>query len=200
LPSTPSSAPPEAPRRRLLLVAIAAVVVLAVVIVTLVAISGGDDSESGSVAESSCSPSVSGDGADVGDTAPAFELPELQAGCVNAASLEGSPRIVNFWASWCNPCRREFPMLQAAFDEHHADGLEVVGITYRDIESDAVAFADDQGADWTLAHDEDEIVAKAYGVNNIPQTFFVDADGTVTGRIFGALTRAELDEELEKIL
>jgi cytochrome c biogenesis protein CcmG/thiol:disulfide interchange protein DsbE len=202
LPSTPSSAPPEAPRRRLLLAAVAAAVVLLVGIATAVAVSGGGDSDAPERASDRhpCVPSVSGEGADVGDSAPTFELPGLRVGCVRSVAVEGAPTIVNFWASWCNPCRREFPRLQVAFDEHRAEGLEIIGVTYRDIESDAVAFADDQGADWLLLHDEDEIVAKAYGVNNIPQTFFIDDRGRITGRIFGALTRAELDEELAKIL
>ena len=175
---------------------------LVVGIVTAVAVSGDGDADPPESAsdQQACAPSVSGDGADIGDSAPTFDLPGLHVGCVRSAAVEGAPTIINFWASWCNPCRREFPRLQIAFDEYRADGLEIVGVTYRDIESDAVAFADDQGADWLLAHDEGEVVAKAYGVNTIPQTFFIDARGRITGHVFGTLTQQELDAEVRKLL
>jgi len=170
-------------------------------IVTVVAVQDGDTTPPPRAErDDACTPSVSGDGADVGDPAPAFALPGLDGGCVRMDAPAGAPTIVNFWASWCNPCRREFPMLEEAYDEHRGDGLEVVGVTYRDIDDDARAFADAEEADWPLAHDEDEIVAKAYGVNTIPQTFFVDARGRVTGHVFGTLTKRDLDTELEKIL
>ena len=75
-----------------------------------------------------------------------------------------------------------------------------MGVPYRDIESDAQQFADEQDAHWPLAFDDDQRVARAYGVTAIPQTIFVRRDGTIAARVFGELTKAELSRELRKIL
>jgi cytochrome c biogenesis protein CcmG/thiol:disulfide interchange protein DsbE len=131
----------------------------------------------------------------IGDPAPTFTLPTLAGGCFRLAAAPGEPVIVNFWASWCNPCRREFPLLADAAERGRA---EVVGVTYRDIESDSRRFADEQDAGWSLVFDGDGEVARAYGVTAIPQTIFVRADGMISGRLFGELTRSELDRALRK--
>jgi peroxiredoxin len=147
-----------------------------------------------------CTPSIHGDGATTGDTAPTFTLPTLDHGCVRLASLHGSPLVVNFWASWCNPCRQEFPDLRRAYAKHHEKGLEIVGVTYRDIRSDSRRFAREQHADWILASDDDGIVAQAYGVKPIPQTIFIRPDGTIAAHYYGPVSRKELASELHKIL
>jgi peroxiredoxin len=147
-----------------------------------------------------CTPGVHGDGATTGDVAPIFTLPTLDHGCVRLASLRGSPVVVNFWASWCNPCRQEFPDLRRAYARHRDAGLEIVGVTYRDIPSDSRQFAREQHADWTLANDDDGIVAQAYGVKPIPQTIFIRPDGTIAAHYYGPVSRKDLASELRKIL
>lgn len=135
-----------------------------------------------------------------GSPAPAFVLPGLDGGCIRLTALRGRPVVVNFWASWCNPCRQEFPRLRAAYAHHHGSGLAVVGITYRDIQSDARRFARDHGAHWLLADDEDGNVARAYTVAAVPQTLFIGRDGVITARIYGPLSQHELQAELRRIL
>lgn len=132
-------------------------------------------------------------------TAPSFRLPGLEGGCVDLRALRGQPVVLNFWASWCNPCRREFPLLRDALEARAEDDLAVVGIVYRDISSDARAFADEFGATWALALDEDSEAARAYGVRAIPQTFFVRRDGTVARRVFGLTTARGLGRHLDEI-
>lgn len=107
--------------------------------------------------------------------------------------------IVNFWASWCFPCREEMPLLRNAYVKYQADGLEIVGISYRDIDSDSRAFAKEYRATWLLATDPRRAAADAYGIRGIPQSIFIRRDGTISGHIRG-MTRADLDRELEKIL
>jgi cytochrome c biogenesis protein CcmG, thiol:disulfide interchange protein DsbE len=204
LPSTPSSAPPDpAPRgRRGLLVAIAVAAVLIVAGITAaVLITTGEDS---TPASSSGRPSVEvvdPGSVEVGQPAPDFVLPSLNGnGTVKLSELRGKPVVLNFWASWCHPCRQEFPLLADAYDEHGDDGLEIVGITFRDIASDSRDFAKDQGAQWTLARGEDDAVARAYGVRAVPQTFFIDKQGTVKARVFGITSAKDLDDTLTRIL
>jgi cytochrome c biogenesis protein CcmG/thiol:disulfide interchange protein DsbE len=199
LPSTPSSGLPEPPWRAsrwksFVVGLVAAFVVAAIVAWALAVRDDGDASPRppGRVA----SPDV----AEAGDPAPDFALPTLDGEQVRLSDLRGRPVVVNFWASWCNPCREEFPLLAGALDEHETAELAVVGVTYRDIESDSRAFVDEFGASWPQAVDEDTEVARAYGVRAIPQTFFIDRDGTIAARVFGFSSERALEEPLATIL
>lgn len=133
--------------------------------------------------------------------APEFQVPGLDGGCVDLADYRGRPVVLNFWASWCNPCREEFPLLKRAYEEHRDDGLAIIGVASRDIASDARRFADHAGATWTLGIDDTGDVATAYGVRPLPQTFFIDRDGKIASRLFRPFqTRRELERELAVIL
>jgi cytochrome c biogenesis protein CcmG, thiol:disulfide interchange protein DsbE len=144
---------------------------------------------------------VAGGGPEVGSPVPDFSLPALDGdGDVRLADFRGRPVIVNFWASWCNPCREEFPLLQRARREHRADRLAVIGVTYRDIPDDSRDFVSQMRATWPQAVDDDRAVAKAFGVRSIPLTFFVRADGTIAARVFGFTTEAALADPLAKLL
>jgi cytochrome c biogenesis protein CcmG/thiol:disulfide interchange protein DsbE len=138
--------------------------------------------------------------ADVGDEAPDFTLPALGHGTVALSEFRGQPTVVNFWASWCNPCREEFPLLAAALDEYERQGLAVVGVTYQDIESDSRMFVEEMDAVWPQAVDDGGAVAQSYGVRAIPLTFFVDRDGRIADRVIGFSSKGALDESLAKIL
>jgi len=97
--------------------------------------------------------------------------------------------VLNFWASWCGPCRKEIPAL-AAFRAANPD-LAVVGVSYQDDPADALAFAEETGADWPSVIDDGPI-GSAFGVPGLPATFFIDAEGRVVGRILGEATEATL--------
>jgi cytochrome c biogenesis protein CcmG/thiol:disulfide interchange protein DsbE len=200
LPSTPSSGLPEPPWRRSrwtsFVVGIVAALVVAAIAAWALAIrdtdGGGDATRPGPVA--------SPEAPDEGEAAPDFALPTLDGETIRLSDLRGRPVVLNFWASWCNPCRKEFPLLAAALDKHSAADLAVVGVTYRDIESDSRTFVDEFGATWPQAVDEDGEVARAFGVRAIPQTFFIDGNGTIAGRVFGFSSAHALEAPLAKIL
>jgi len=98
--------------------------------------------------------------------------------------------VLNFWASWCHPCREEFPLLRTATKD--ADGrYVVVGVATEDIRSDARSFAKQEHANWPNGFDVDRGVAKSYGVYGKPQTFFIDADGRIA-----AHDKVQLDDTL----
>jgi len=136
----------------------------------------------------------------VGDRAPDFSLADLNGEPVRLSDYAGRPVIVNFWASWCVPCVEEFPLLAAALDEHADDGLAVIGIVYRDRSEAARAFADQMGADWPLAMDPGEAVARAYGVYGPPESWLIAPDGTVFHRQIGPYSAEELETQLARLL
>jgi len=136
----------------------------------------------------------------VGKPAPAIELQDDQGRTVRLAEYRGRPVIVNFWASWCTPCRGEFPLLRDARAAHTADGLEVLGVVYKDTPDAARAFMTEQGAAWPMLIDEGGRVAAAYGVLGIPQSFWIDGSGIVRQVSFGPPPSGSLDALLASIL
>jgi cytochrome c biogenesis protein CcmG/thiol:disulfide interchange protein DsbE len=199
LPSTSSSAPTERPaRRRGWLLILAGVLTVGLVAGVLVAVLDSGSESGGGMRRGAV---VAGAGPEVGSAAPDFSLPALDGhGDVRLADFRGRPVIVNFWASWCNPCRQEFPLLQQALRDHRGERLAVIGVTFRDIPDDSRNFVSQMKATWTQAVDDDQAVAKAYGVRSIPLTFFVRADGTIAARVFGFTSEAALADPLAKLL
>jgi len=176
-------------------VVIAVVVVAIIGAVTFAVIDGSDDGDQASPQAKRVNV------AEVGQPAPDFELQTFDGKTVRLADLRGKPVLINFWASWCTPCRKEFPFLQALADKNPE--LEVLGVTEDKIPSEARSFVKSKKAKWPMLNDETGTVAKEYGVRPIPQTMFVDRDGTLTVRVNAPLTllsKTELDTELAKIL
>jgi cytochrome c biogenesis protein CcmG/thiol:disulfide interchange protein DsbE len=135
-----------------------------------------------------------------GTPAPALRLPGLDGGRVDLAALRGRPVVVNFWATWCEPCVREFPLLRAAAAAHRADRLAVVGVLSGDRPAAARAFVRRLDATWPVGLDPDTTTAAAWGAVGLPHTWFVHPDGTLASHQLGELTQAGLDRQLAQIL
>lgn len=138
----------------------------------------------------------------VGKPAPDFTLRSLDGASVHLADLRGRPVIVNFWASYCEPCKVEFPLFRAARAAHAGDGLEIVGVTRaNDDLSAARAFAAAQDAAWPLLEDPGDATAEVYGAASaVPVSFYVDRAGIVRAVSFGPPASGVLDDQLAKIL
>jgi peroxiredoxin len=137
-----------------------------------------------------------------GTPAPALRLRGLDGGLVDLAALRGRPVVVNFWATWCEPCVREFPLLRQAAASRHPDRLAVVGVLSGDRPAAARAFVRRHGATWPIAVDPTPgaATAAAWGAVGLPHTFFVRPDGTLASHQLGEVTRASLDRQLRLIL
>ena len=111
--------------------------------------------------------------------APAFELSRLEAsgGKLSLADLEGKPVIVNFWASWCIPCKDEAPALQKTYEKYRAQGLTVLGIDAQDFRQDARRFTKRFGVTYPVVYDGSGSTLGKWGVTGFPETFFVDRSG-----------------------
>jgi cytochrome c biogenesis protein CcmG/thiol:disulfide interchange protein DsbE len=135
-----------------------------------------------------------------GTPAPALRLPGLDGGQVDLAALRGRPVVVNFWASWCDPCVREFPLLRQAAAGHRPDRLTVVGVLSGDSPAAARPFLRRNHATWPIALDPNATTATAWGAVGLPHTWFIRRDGTLASHQLGELTQASLDRQLAGIL
>ena len=130
-------------------------------------------------------------GAGIGNVAPAISGTALDGSSISLASFRGHPVVVNFWASWCLPCRDEFPMFKQELATRGAtDGLMILGVLYKDQADLAKSFSTDFGATWPTVTDPDETIGAAYRIAAPPQTFFIDKDGVVRAVQVGEMTAA----------
>jgi len=134
-------------------------------------------------------------GVPVDPPAPAFSLTVLgHAGeQVSLREYANRPLIVNFFASWCDPCKQETPLLARFYRAEHGR-VALVGLDENDIMSHALSFTHAAGVTYPVGWDPEVTAASAYGVSALPQTFFLDARHRIVDRIFGAVTPAELSK------
>jgi cytochrome c biogenesis protein CcmG/thiol:disulfide interchange protein DsbE len=119
------------------------------------------------------------------------------------AGLRGRVVLVNFWASWCQPCRQEMPLLQRTADRLGGGKVTVVGVDTGDARAEAARFLAATGVSFPTVHDTGGLtkgIASRWSVTGLPQTWFVAADGSRAGRWAGPLTEAELDARLARLL
>jgi cytochrome c biogenesis protein CcmG/thiol:disulfide interchange protein DsbE len=137
----------------------------------------------------------------VGAPAPALHGPTLEGGTFDLTDHRGNVVLVNVWASWCEPCRREYPALAEAAQGLGPHGLVVVGVNTRDETPDAQAFlADLGGARYPNVDDRAGRVAVDWGVFGVPETFVVDRAGVVRARAVGEVTAEWIEESVRPLL
>lgn len=139
---------------------------------------------------------------EVGQRAPDFGLAVLKGGDVHLSQLRGRPVLINFWASWCAPCRTEMPEIVAAYSAHRATGLEVLAVNLTDQESrsDVRRFVAEMGMTFPVLLDERGRVRRAYRLRGVPTSVFVDTAGIVRVIHPGPLTSEALAQGLDSIL
>jgi cytochrome c biogenesis protein CcmG/thiol:disulfide interchange protein DsbE len=132
--------------------------------------------------------------------APGFTLPRLDGdGKLSLATFQGTPRVINFWASWCGPCRDEAPLLQTASREYHGR-LVVIGVDYQDFTGDARKFVRNFGLTYPIVRDGDGRLLARWGVTGAPESFFVDRAGKVVAHVPGAVQKETLAAGIRKAL
>jgi peroxiredoxin len=133
----------------------------------------------------------------VGKPAPDFALRDASGKVVRLSDLRGKVVWVNFWATWCVPCKRELPDIQALYDEKHAAGLEVLEVNYQEDLGTARGFLDARGIRLpNLLMDESGSVYEQYRLQGLPDSFFIDRDGNLAAQQFGFLTQDKMRERL----
>ena len=135
-----------------------------------------------------------------GALAPALAGTTLDGATLDLASFRGRPVIVNFWASWCVPCRDEFPLFRDELALHTGDGLAIVGVVFKDDDAAALGFQRSFGASWPSLTDHDGAHARDWRIAAPPQTYFIDRNGIIQSRQIGEVTKADFERQLAAIL
>jgi cytochrome c biogenesis protein CcmG, thiol:disulfide interchange protein DsbE len=138
-----------------------------------------------------------------GQPAPDFTLKTLDDSTITLSKLQGQPVLINFWASWCTPCRAEMPEIVRAYETHKADGLIVLAInmTFQDSLPEAQAFAKEFHMPFPVLLDDTGAVARdAYRVPVLPMSFFIDRKGVIVHRQIGAMNGKQIDTFVGEIL
>lgn len=133
--------------------------------------------------------------------APVAALPRLgEDGTASLADFRGKVVLLNFWASWCKPCVKELPLLERTHRSISDRDALVLGVNYKDITDDALAFARRYDLTFPNVRDPDGRFAEEYGSRAFPETFIIDRDGRVADRRRGPVDQAWIDEHLIPLL
>ena len=135
---------------------------------------------------------------DLGRAAPQFTLPQLGSDTELAlASFRGKAVVLNFWASWCGPCKDEAPLLESAWSRYKDKGVVVLGVDAQDFDVDAQRFVDRAGITYPIVRDKHGSTLGHYGVTGFPETWFINAEGRLVGEhVAGPLTEEALERNI----
>jgi cytochrome c biogenesis protein CcmG/thiol:disulfide interchange protein DsbE len=121
----------------------------------------------------------------IGKPAPEISGVTLEGDSLRLSELKGRVVVVNFWASWCGPCRVEHPVLEQLARTYPDDEAVLVGVVHRDSRQNAVGFMERLGGDWPSVMDPGSRTALEYGITGVPETFFVSREGEVARKHVG---------------
>jgi len=137
----------------------------------------------------------------IGATAPDFELQTLDGHNLRLSSLRGKAVLLNFWATYCSPCKVEMPWFVELQKEYGPQGFQIVGVAMDDASTDDIAkFAKDMGVNYPILLGKEAVGLSYGGVNVLPTTFFVDRDGKVIAREFGLQSRSVFVDHIKEAL
>jgi len=135
-----------------------------------------------------------------GTKAHRFSLQTLQGKPFSLDAAAGKSVVVNFWSTWCQPCKVEHPILLRAAETYGPMGVQFVAVLYQDDASKARAFINRSGSYWPTLEDPGGRTAIAYGVAGVPETFFIDANGTIVRKVSGPVSESIMVSTLEQML
>ncbi len=146
---------------------------------------------------------IAKNGIEVGKNAPNFELAKLDGTKVKLSDLKGKKVILNFWATWCGPCKQEMPDMEAFYKKHKTD-VEILAVNYTasegaNGEEKVKKFAEEKGITFPILLDKDITVTTTYKVITIPTSYFVDTKGVIQDKFIGPMTQKEMEKRIAKI-
>jgi len=132
--------------------------------------------------------------------APDFTITSFEGETLTLSDLRGQVVVINFWASWCIPCRDETPYLEWNWRIYQDKGVIFIGIDFQDTIKEALAFIDEFDVTYFTGPDIGSKIAKAYNLQGLPQTFFIAKNGEINGVIIGELLPPQLEEKIDELL
>jgi peroxiredoxin len=148
-----------------------------------------------------------------GDMAPDFLLQNMEGDEVRLTDFRGQPVVLNFWATWCLPCRKEMPQFVHAYDDYSEEGLVIIAVNQQESESIIRPFVEDYGVEFPMLIDRDGEVGDEFHILGMPETFFIDRNGILREHFIGqfqsedrgknvqgAIDQSELQSKIEQIL
>lgn len=139
-------------------------------------------------------------GLSVGDTAPDFALKTLDDEQIRLSQLRGKPVMINFWATWCPPCRQEMPELEKFYETHkqHVELLSV-HLTSQDRRDKVGPFIQQYSLTFPVVLDEKGKILKLYNIQTIPTTYILDGNGVIRKKVIGPMTYKQMQEIMNQI-
>lgn len=132
--------------------------------------------------------------------APDFTLPSITGAGVRLTDFRGKVVLLNFWATWCAPCRIEMPWLVEVADLHKADGLVVIGVSMDSGRGDVLKFTAERGVTYPILIGNSDVADAYGGVRFLPQTFFIGRDGRIVKQAFGITSRQDLFDAVQAVM
>lgn len=138
----------------------------------------------------------------IGESTPDFELRSLDGRTARLSNLRGKPVLLNFWATWCAPCRVEMPWLVELDQQYRPQGVQIIGVSLDDpdAEQDVAKFIAQVGVHYTILIGDSSVADTYGGVRFMPQSFFIDRDGKITKTSLGLTDKHDLEEGLRALL
>lgn len=141
---------------------------------------------------------LSGTGLNV---APDFSLPSLDGKTVHLSDFRGKAVLLNFWATWCEPCKVEMPWIVDLQKKYASQGLQVVGVAMDDAGADEIAkFTKEMGVNYPVVIGKDEVGDAYGGLPFLPTTFYIGRDGKIVDKVLGIKGRGEIEDDIKKAL
>ncbi|MBM7540339.1 redoxin domain-containing protein [Amphibacillus cookii] len=138
-------------------------------------------------------------GINIGDQAPPFELETLTGETITLADYQGKAVMLNFWATWCPPCRAEMPDMEKFYQSHEVEILAVNLTPTESSENDVESFVQDYGLNFNIPLDKEGEVSSLYAIRPVPTTFMIDSNGIIQQRVFGALNYDQMVQALREM-
>ena len=133
--------------------------------------------------------------------APEFELPDLDGNPVHLSSFRGKAVVLNFWASWCAPCRREIPWFVDFQKEYGPRGLQIIGVSMDEGGRDAIVpFVHKMGVDYVVLLGDNHVSSLYGGLEILPTTYYIAPDGTVRAFVNGLISKTDVENDIKEVL
>ncbi|TDQ41577.1 thiol-disulfide oxidoreductase ResA [Aureibacillus halotolerans] len=135
-----------------------------------------------------------------GEAAPNFSLETFDGDRIELADLKGKGVVVNFWGTYCEPCEREMPAIEAAFQAYKDKGVEVLAVNVKESKMTVAPFIERMETSFPVLMDKHGDVMEAYGIDRLPATYVLDENGNVIHRKIGEMTAPEINQYMEDVL